>query len=77
VSFKRTRAGSIGGDYYDMFNSTDTFGGRNGDVSVTASTGLVMAMVKAALTTLVEHADSLTFERLNDLVRRSTERRAF
>ena len=38
-----------------------------------------MAMVKAAITTLVEeHADEVSlFKRLNELVHRSTERRAF
>jgi sigma-B regulation protein RsbU (phosphoserine phosphatase) len=43
------------------------------------STGLVMAMVKAAITTLVEEgADEISlFQRLNELVYRSTERRAF
>ncbi len=51
-----------------------------GDVSGHGlSTGLVMAMVKAAITTLVEEgADEVSlFHRLNDLVFRSTERRAF
>src|SRR6185369_6081687 len=43
------------------------------------STGLVMAMVKAAMTTLVEEGADETslFRRLNELVFRSTERRAF
>jgi sigma-B regulation protein RsbU (phosphoserine phosphatase) len=43
------------------------------------STGIVMAMVKAAMTTLVEEgADERSlFRRLNELVHRSTERRAF
>src|SRR5205085_1544359 len=51
-----------------------------GDVSGHGlSTGLVMAMVKAAMTTLVEEgADEISlFRRLNELVYRSTERRAF
>jgi phosphoserine phosphatase RsbU/P len=51
-----------------------------GDVSGHGlSTGLVMAMVKAAITTLVEQGTEETslFTRLNDLVHRSTERRAF
>ncbi|HEY8182257.1 MAG TPA: PP2C family protein-serine/threonine phosphatase, partial [Thermoanaerobaculia bacterium] len=51
-----------------------------GDVSGHGlSTGLVMAMVKAAITTLVEEGadEESLFERLNQLVYRSTERRAF
>jgi sigma-B regulation protein RsbU (phosphoserine phosphatase) len=51
-----------------------------GDVSGHGlSTGLVMAMVKAAITTLVEEGADETslFQRLNELVYRSTERRAF
>ena len=51
-----------------------------GDVSGHGlSTGLVMAMVKAAMATLVEEGAEETslFHRLNELVYRSTERRAF
>ncbi|HEX6178902.1 MAG TPA: HAMP domain-containing protein, partial [Thermoanaerobaculia bacterium] len=47
---------SIGGDYYDVFNlSKSKLAVTIGDVSGHGlSTGLVMAMVKAAITTLVE-----------------------
>jgi sigma-B regulation protein RsbU (phosphoserine phosphatase) len=72
---------SIGGDYYDVFNiDKSRLAVAIGDVSGHGlSTGLVMAMVKAAITTLVdEGADERSlFERLNGLVYRSTERRAF
>lgn len=72
---------SIGGDYYDVFNlDKSRLAVAIGDVSGHGlSTGLVMAMVKAAMTTLVEEgADERSlFHRLNDLVFRSTERRAF
>jgi serine phosphatase RsbU (regulator of sigma subunit) len=72
---------SIGGDYYDVFNlDKSRLAVAIGDVSGHGlSTGLVMAMVKAAITTLVEEgADERSlFQRLNELVYRSTERRAF
>jgi len=72
---------SIGGDYYDIFRlGQSRLAVAIGDVSGHGlSTGLVMAMVKAAMTTLIEEGADETslFRRLNQLVYRSTERRAF
>lgn len=72
---------SIGGDYYDVFHLDHRrFALAIGDVSGHGlSTGLVMAMVKAAITTLVDEGadESSLFRRLNELVFDSTEKRAF
>ncbi|MFN2442795.1 MAG: PP2C family protein-serine/threonine phosphatase [Thermoanaerobaculia bacterium] len=72
---------SIGGDYYDLFNLDKTkLAVTIGDVSGHGlSTGIVMAMVKAAITTLVEQGadEHSLFRRLNELVVRSTEKRTF
>jgi serine phosphatase RsbU (regulator of sigma subunit) len=71
----------IGGDYYDVFNlDRSRLAVAIGDVSGHGlSTGLVMAMVKAAITTLVEEGtdERSIFVRLNDLVTRSTDKRSF
>lgn len=71
----------IGGDYYDYIGLPD---GRTavalGDVSGHGlPTGLLVAMVKAALSTLLEagHRDGELFTRLNDLIHRSTDPRHY
>lgn len=71
----------IGGDYYDYIGLPD---GRTavalGDVSGHGlPTGLLVAMVKAALSTLLEagHRDGELFARLNDLIHRSTDPRHY
>jgi len=71
----------IGGDYYDYLSTPD---GRTaiviGDVSGHGlPTGLLVAMAKAALTTLIETGlrGSEIFQRLNDLIHRSTDSRNY
>jgi sigma-B regulation protein RsbU (phosphoserine phosphatase) len=71
----------IGGDYYDYFPTPD---GRTaiaiGDVSGHGlPTGLLVAMAKAALATLIETGleGSAIFTRLNDLIHRSTDSRNY
>jgi serine phosphatase RsbU (regulator of sigma subunit) len=71
----------IGGDYYDYLPTPD---GRLavvvGDVSGHGlPTGLLVAMAKAALATLIEtgHTGSRLFARLNDLIHRSTDTRSY
>ncbi len=71
----------IGGDYYDYLPTPD---GRLavvvGDVSGHGlPTGLLVAMAKAALATLIEtgFTGSRLFARLNDLIHRSTDSRSY
>lgn len=71
----------IGGDYYDYLPTPD---GRLavvvGDVSGHGlPTGLLVAMAKAALATLIEtgYTGSRLFARLNDLIHRSTDSRSY
>jgi serine phosphatase RsbU (regulator of sigma subunit) len=71
----------IGGDYYDYLPTPD---GRTaiaiGDVSGHGlPTGLLVAMAKAALATLIETGlqGSAIFKRLNDLIHRSTDSRNY
>ncbi len=72
---------AIGGDYYDYFGMPD---GRSavvvGDVSGHGlPTGLLVAMAKAGLSTLIESGLSggRLFARLNDLIHRSTDSRNY
>ena len=71
----------IGGDYYDYLPTPD---GRTaiaiGDVSGHGlPTGLLVAMAKSALATLIESglAGPAIFTRLNDLIHRSTDSRSY
>ena len=71
----------IGGDYYDYLPMPD---GRTaialGDVSGHGlPTGLLVAMAKSALATLLEagHSGAELFSRLNDLIHRSTDPRHY
>lgn len=71
----------IGGDYYDYLPAGD---GRTavalGDVSGHGlPTGLLVAMAKAGLSTLLEagHRDAELFVRMNELIHRSTDPRHF
>ncbi len=71
----------LGGDYYDYFSMPD---GRSaiavGDVSGHGlPTGLLVAMAKAGLSTLLESglAGTSLFTRLNDLIHRSTDSRNY
>ena len=72
---------AIGGDYYDYFRLPD---GRSavavGDVSGHGlPTGLLVAMAKAALSTLLESglAGPALFSRINELIHRSTDSRNY
>lgn len=71
----------IGGDYFDTGR---TAGGKTtiaiGDVSGHGlSTGLLVAMAKAGLSTLLEseHQETALFVKLNDLIHRSTDARNY
>lgn len=72
---------ALGGDYYDYFRMPD---GRSaiavGDVSGHGlSTGLLVAMAKAGLSTLIESGltGPALFARVNDLIHRSTDSRNY
>jgi serine phosphatase RsbU (regulator of sigma subunit) len=71
----------IGGDYYDYLAMPDgRTGFALGDVSGHGlPTGLLVAMAKSALSALVEagHDGGELFERLNDLIHRSTDPRHY
>jgi serine phosphatase RsbU (regulator of sigma subunit) len=72
---------AIGGDYYDYFQMPDGRPGvAVGDVSGHGlPTGLLVAMAKAGLSTLIESGLTGTalFARLNDLMHRSTDSRNY
>jgi serine phosphatase RsbU (regulator of sigma subunit) len=74
-------ADEIGGDYYDYMSAPGpSTVVALGDVAGHGlPTGLLVAMVKAALATLVEtgHGGAELFSRLNDLIFRSTEPRHY
>jgi serine phosphatase RsbU (regulator of sigma subunit) len=71
----------IGGDYYDYLPTPDgSIAIAIGDVSGHGlPTGLLVAMAKAALVTLIDTglAGSAIFSRLNDLIHRSTDSRSY
>jgi sigma-B regulation protein RsbU (phosphoserine phosphatase) len=72
---------AIGGDYYDYFSMPDGKSGvAVGDVSGHGlPTGLLVAMGKAGLSTLIESGltGSALFARLNELIHRSTDSRNY
>ncbi len=72
---------ALGGDYYDYFSMPDGKAAvAVGDVSGHGlPTGLLVAMAKAGLSTLIESGLSGTalFARLNDLIHRSTDSRNY